>query len=42
LSRTNESLTAAHVRTTGESMICFVQKCNWVCYNFGCLVFRNR
>jgi len=24
------------------AMICFVQKCNWLCCNVGCHVFINR
>jgi len=36
------SITAAHVRNYSAAMICFVQKCNWLCCNVGCHVFRNR
>ena len=32
----NESFTVAHVRDHSAAMICFVQKCNWLCYNIGC------
>jgi len=36
------SITAAHVRDDSTAMICFVQKCNWLCFNAGCHVFTNR
>jgi len=36
------SITAAHVRDHSIVMICSVQKCNWLCFNLGCHVFRNR
>jgi len=36
------SITAAHVRTTVQAMICLVEKCNWLCCNVSCHVFRNR
>ena len=43
LSRNDESLTAARVRDHSIiAMICFAQKCNWLCRNVGCHVFRNR
>jgi len=38
----SESITAAHVRDHSTAMICFAQKCNWLCFNVGCHVFRNR
>jgi len=38
----NESITAAHVRGNSSAMIYPVQKCNWLCCNVGCHVFRNR
>jgi len=38
----SKSSTAAHVRDHCTTMICSVQKCNWLCYNIGCHVFRNR
>jgi len=41
-SRNSESITAAHVRDHSTAMICSVQKCNWLCCNVGCHVFRNR
>ena len=37
-----ESITAAHVRDHSAAMICSVQKCNWLCCNIDCHVFRNR
>jgi len=30
------------VRDHSTAMICSVQKCNWLCCNVGCHVFRNR
>jgi len=42
LSWNNECFTAAHVRDHNAAMICFVQKCNWLCCNVGCQVFGNR
>jgi len=33
----SESITTAHT-----AMICSVQKCNWLCCNVGCHVFRNK
>ena len=36
------SITAAHVRDHSTTMVCSVQKCNWLCCNVGCHVFRNR
>jgi len=36
LSWNNKSLTAARVRDHRTAMICFVQKCNWLCCNVGC------
>jgi len=30
------------MRNHSTAMICFVQKCNWLCSNAGCHVFRNR
>jgi len=41
-SSNSESITAAHVRDHSKAIICFVQKCNWLCCNVGCRVFRNR
>jgi len=38
----SESITAAHVKDHSTAMICFVQKCSWLCCNAGCHVFRNR
>jgi len=38
----NSESTAAHVRDHSAAMICSVQKCNWLCCNVGCHVFRNR
>jgi len=38
----SESITAAHVRDHSTAMICSVQKCNRLCCNVGCHVFRNR
>jgi len=39
----SESTTAAHdVRDHSTAMICSVQKCNWLCCNVGCHVFRKR
>jgi len=38
----SESIAAAHVRDHNTAMICSVQKCNWLCCNVGCHVFRNR
>jgi len=38
----SESITAVHVRDHSTAMICSVQKCNWLCCNVGCHVFRNR
>jgi len=38
----SESTTAAHVRDHSTVMICSVQKCNWLCCNVGCQIFRNR
>jgi len=35
------SITAAHVRDDSTAMICFVQKCNWLCFIVGCHVFRQ-
>ena len=36
-----KSITAAHVRDHSTAMICFVQKCNWLCCNVSCDVFRK-
>jgi len=36
------SITAAHVRGHSTAMISSVQKCNWLCWNVGCHVFRNK
>jgi len=38
----SESITAVHVRDHSAAMIYSVQKCNWLCCNVGCHVFRNR
>ena len=38
----SESIAAAHVRDHSATVICYMQKCNWLCYNVGCHVFRNR
>jgi len=38
----SESITAAHVRDHSTAMIFSVQKCNWLCCNASCHVFRNR
>jgi len=38
----SESITAAHVTDHSTAMICSVRKCNWLCCNVGCQVFRNR
>jgi len=38
----DESFTVAHVRDHSTAMICFVQKCNWLCCNVDRHVFRNR
>jgi len=36
------SITAVHVRDHSTAMICSVRKCNWICCNVGCHVFRNK
>jgi len=36
----SESITAAHVSDHSTAMIFSVQKCNWLCCNVGCYVFR--
>jgi len=38
----SESIIAAHVKGHSTAMICSAQKCNWLCCNVGCHVFRNR
>jgi len=42
----SESITAAHVRdhstAVSTAMTCSVQKCNWLCCDVGCHVFKNR
>jgi len=38
----SEIVAAAHVRDHSTAMICSVQKCNWLCCNVSCHVFRNR
>jgi len=39
----SESITTtARVRDHSATMICFAQKCKWLCCNVGCHVFRNR
>jgi len=38
----SESVAAAHVRDHSTVIICSIQKCNWLCCNVGCHVFRNR
>jgi len=42
LSCNSRSITVAHVRVYSTAKICFVQKCNGLCCNVGCHVFRNR
>jgi len=42
LSGNSGSFTAARVRYHWTAMICFAQKCNWLCCNVGCHGFRNR
>jgi len=42
LSLNNEGFASANVRDHSAAMICFVQKCNWLCWNVGCHVFRKR
>ena len=37
----SESITAARVRDHSTAIICFAQKCKWLCCNVGCHVFRN-
>ena len=37
----SESITAARVRDHSTTIICFAQKCKWLCCNVGCHVFRN-
>jgi len=38
----SESITAAHARDHSTVLICSVKKCNWLCCNVVCHVFRNR
>jgi len=38
----SESITAAHARDHSTSIVCSVEKCNWLCCNVGCHVFRNK
>jgi len=42
LSCNTECITAAHVRDHCTAMMCSLQKCNSLCCNVGCHVFRNR
>jgi len=38
----SESITAAHVTDHSTAIICSMQKCDWLCCNIACHVFRNR